>query len=188
MKKSFITKLGLLIAVAAFVMGTVSADAGWVYQRGGFDNSIVDTAIAVNAQSGEFSTLIAALQAAGLVGILDSIGEFTVFAPTDAAFAELGLTADNIGDALSKRQLRRILFNHLTFRSLLSPEVLGLDSIAMLSGRSIYPRVTLSGVFVTDSVFTPARILVEEGLLDIETDNGVIHVIDNVLLFPGAVK
>ena len=187
MKKKLI-KLGVLsLVVAGFVFSSTSAEARLKFQRGGFDNSIVDTAVAVNAANGEFSTLIAALQAAGLVEILDSVGDFTVFAPTDAAFAQLGLTADNVGTALPRRALTRILLNHVTFGSLESGDVLGTDRIKMLSWYNIYPRSTLSGVFVTDSAYTPARILIEEGLFDIVTDNGVIHVIDNVLLFPGAV-
>ena len=185
----YMKKLAAVALVAIGVMGASSdAEAKLKYQRGGFENSIVDTAVAVNAESGEFSTLIAALQAADLVWILDSLGHFTVFAPTDAAFDKLGLNADNVGSALPKWKLRRILFNHVTFGNRLAAEVLGLDSIAMLSRYSIYPRQTLSGEFVTDRVFTPARILVDEGLFDIETDNGVIHVIDSVLLFPGAVN
>lgn len=174
----------LPIALVAMMAGGVTTQAQIRFQPGGYENSVVDTTVGVNTQSGEFATLIAALQAAGLVGILDAVGPVTVFAPTDAAFAQLGLNANNIGTAFSRGELVRILLNHVALGNLLSGDVLGTDKINVLSGLKIYPRQTQSGAFVVDADRTPARLLIEADLIDLQTDNGVIHVIDNVLLFP----
>jgi uncharacterized surface protein with fasciclin (FAS1) repeats len=88
------------------LMATTPSRAGILFKPGGFDNSVVDTVIAVNQETGEFSILITALQATGLVTILDSFGRFTVLAPTDIAFGELGITAENL--VLDVRTLRAI--------------------------------------------------------------------------------
>lgn len=171
----------LLMLSAALSLSAGSSQARLLFNPDGFDNSIVDQAIAINQQTGEFSTLIAALQETGLVNILDKLGPFTAFVPTDAAFAELGITADNL--VLDRRLLRSVLLYHVAFGNLLSPDVFGADAIRTLTGGKIRPRTTPSGAFVVDQTYTPSRVLVEEGSFDIQTDNGVIHAIDNVLLF-----
>jgi uncharacterized surface protein with fasciclin (FAS1) repeats len=134
--------------------------------------SIVETAIAVNAESGEFSTLIAAVQAAGLVDVLDGNRQFTVFAPTDAAFAALGLNAGNVGTALDDATLTDILLYHVTTGRKDAAEVVASDTIRMLNGDRVDVTVG-GGVFVDDA---------EVIITDIRTSNGIIHVIDAVLL------
>lgn len=134
--------------------------------------SIVDVAIAVNQETGEFSTLIAALQAANLVDALDRKSKITVFAPTDAAFAELGLDAGNIGD-LPRKTLTNILLYHVTPGNRLSPSVVGADQIRMANGQFTDISVTGDGVFIND-----AQIVT----VDVVAGNGVIHIIDGVLL------
>jgi uncharacterized surface protein with fasciclin (FAS1) repeats len=134
--------------------------------------SVVDVALSINEETGEFSTLIAALQATNLVGPLDRKGKVTVFAPTDAAFAELGLDASNIGD-LDRKTLSNILLYHVTPGNRLSPSVVGANQIRMANGQFTDISATDAGVFIND-----AQIVT----VDVLAGNGVIHVIDGVLL------
>jgi uncharacterized surface protein with fasciclin (FAS1) repeats len=91
MKK--LTHVITFIAVFVFAFSAVFAAPA---SAAGSDLTIVETALAINADSGEFSTLIAAVVYTGLVPTLNGKGQFTVFAPTDAAFAKLGLDAESI--------------------------------------------------------------------------------------------
>ena len=141
-------------------------------------NSIVDVALAANAESGEFSILIAALQAANpsLIQRLSNKGEFTVFAPTDAAFqallAELGVTADEL--LSNQRLLTRVLRYHVVANELESPDVLSRDHIRTIENGILRQ----SGGILTDERGRTATII----SVDIEAGNGIIHVIDHVLL------
>lgn len=134
--------------------------------------TIVDVALSVNAETGEFSTLIAALQSAGLVGALDGKGQFTVFAPTDAAFAKLGLNAENIG-TLDKATLRNILLYHVARGARYAEDVADSSRIRMLNRGFTFVTVSGSSVFINDAQILTA---------DVKASNGVIHVIDTVLL------
>jgi uncharacterized surface protein with fasciclin (FAS1) repeats len=135
--------------------------------------TIVETAIAVNADSGEFSTLIAAVVATDLVGTLNGKRQFTVFAPTDAAFAKLGLNAGNIATALDTATLRSILLYHVAPGNRDSGSVLDASRIRTLNGGFIFPSVKSGAAYVNGSQIVAA---------DIRASNGVIHVIDTVLL------
>jgi uncharacterized surface protein with fasciclin (FAS1) repeats len=135
---------------------------------------IVDTAVA----DGRFTTLVAAVQAAGLVDTLKSEGPFTVFAPTDDAFAALpagtveGLLADFPA-------LTDILLYHVVPGKVMAADVVGLDGQSAetaLDGKSISIKVDGDKVILNDNV----NVIIT----DIETSNGVIHVIDAVLLPP----
>lgn len=141
--------------------------------------SIVDLAIDVNAESGEFETLIAAVVATGLDAVLDDRGQFTVFAPIDAAFAEIGLDATVIAamndDELSS--LTDVLLFHVARGQRLSGDVVESDQIRMASKQFTDVTVSEDGVFINE-----AEILIEEELFDLVVDNGVVHVIDGVLL------
>ena len=134
--------------------------------------SIVEIALAVNADTGEFSTLIAALQAADLVGALNGNRHYTAFAPTDAAFAKLGLNAGNIG-TLDKATLTNILLYHVTNGRRLSQSVVGASQIRMANGGFTKVSVSGEGAFINSSKIVA---------VDIKARNGVIHVIDTVLL------
>ncbi len=134
--------------------------------------SIVDVALAVNADSGEFSTLIAALQAAGLVEALDGRGQYTVFAPTDEAFAALGYDATSIA-GIPVDDLAAILLYHVAPGERYAADVVASTRIRTLSKGFLFPRVEMGTAYVND-----AEILAT----DIEADNGVIHVIGGVLL------
>jgi uncharacterized surface protein with fasciclin (FAS1) repeats len=141
-------------------------------QRPASGPTIVDVALAVNAQSGEFSTLIAAVVAADLVGALSAVGQRTVFAPTDAAFAELGLNAANIGD-LPKDALTNILLYHVTTGRRDAGSVVSSSRIRMANGGFTTIGLKDGGAYINDSQIV---------ITDVEASNGIIHVIDGVLL------
>jgi len=123
-----------------------------------------------------FSTLVAALDAAGLVDVLAGEGEFTVFAPTNDAFAALpdgtveALLQDPEGD------LTQILLYHVVDGIALAEAVVGLDSVVTLQGEAISIEIVGGSVILNGAV--------EVIITDIEASNGVIHVIDGVLLPP----
>ena len=135
---------------------------------------IVDTA----AADGRFSTLVAAVQAAGLVETLKSAGPFTVFAPTDEAFAKL--PAGTVEDLLKPENLEtltNILLYHVVPGKLMAADIVELDGQMVdtaLEGEQIKITVKDGKVYLNDTV--------EVIITDIETANGVIHVIDTVLL------
>lgn len=134
---------------------------------------IVDTAVA----AGDFSTLVAAVQAAGLVDALKGEGPFTVFAPTDAAFAKLpagtvdALLADPKGD------LTQILLYHVVPGKVMAGDVTDGLEATTLQGQPLKFAVKDGQVFVNDAQVVAA---------DVAAANGVIHVIDSVLLPPAA--
>ena len=135
---------------------------------------IVDTAIA----DGRFTTLVAAVQAAGLVDTLKGEGPFTVFAPTDDAFA--ALPAGTVEDLLKPENietLTNILLYHVVSGKVMAADVVTLDgqmAETAFAGNSIAISVKDGNVFLNDSV--------QVIITDIATTNGVIHVIDTVLL------
>jgi transforming growth factor-beta-induced protein len=142
------------------------------------EGSIVDTALVVNAETGEFSILIAALQAASsnIIKRLSQSGEYTVFAPTDAAFLdlldELGVTAEEL--LSNKALVSRVLRYHIVRDELDSTEVLASESIRTWQGGRIWQE----GGVLTDAIGRTSTIID----VDIQTSNGIIHVIDTVLL------
>jgi uncharacterized surface protein with fasciclin (FAS1) repeats len=129
---------------------------------------IVDTAV----KAGSFSTLVAAVQAAGLVDTLKGAGPFTVFAPTDEAFAKL---PEGTVDGLLKDipQLKKILTYHVVSGKVMAADVVKLTSAKTVEGSDVKIDASNGGVKVNNAtVVTP----------DVATDNGVIHIIDTVLL------
>jgi len=134
------------------------------------DANIAEIAIA----NGNFTTLVAALGCTGLVGAVSGKQQLTVFAPTDAAFAKLDLDAGNVCEAYEGNldTLSNILLYHVTRGNRLSQSVLGKNQILMLNGGRI--SVSSAGQINGDS----SSIVVA----DIRASNGVIHVIDTVLL------
>ena len=133
-------------------------------------NSIVDIAVS----DGRFETLVAALQAAGLVDTLAGDGPFTVFAPTDDAFAKL---PEGTVEALLEDipALTDILLYHVVEGSVMAEDVVMLDEAQTLLGENVSIRVEGDMVYIND-----AQVIIT----DIMADNGVIHVIDTVLLPP----
>jgi len=134
--------------------------------------TIVDLALAVNADSGEFSTLIAALAAADLVDVLDGNGQFTVFAPTDEAFAALDLNPDNVGD-LPVEDLTDILLFHVVKGRRMAEDVVASEKIRMLNGGFAMIEVDGGGATIDGAMIVAT---------DYGTDNGVVHIIGDVML------
>lgn len=145
---------------------SASKAAAWSHA----DQSIVETALADES----FSTLVAALKAADLVDALQADGPFTVFAPTNEAFAKL--PKDQLANLLepkNKSLLQAILTYHVAPANLPAKAVLGSKNAATLNGQRIDFRTTDAGVTVDGATVIKT---------DIECSNGVIHVIDSVLL------
>jgi transforming growth factor-beta-induced protein len=134
--------------------------------------TIVDIAVA----DGRFTTLVAAVQAAGLVETLSGEGPFTVFAPTDDAFAKLPMgTLDELLKPENKQKLTDILLYHVVAGKVMAADVVGLSEAETALGEKVMVKVDGGKVFINDS---------EVVITDIEASNGVIHVIDTVLLPP----
>lgn len=156
-------KLGALITgvATALVMGSTAKAA-----------DIVDTAVA----AGNFKTLAAALEAAGLVETLKGDGPFTVFAPTDDAFAKLPSgTVGSLLEPANKDQLVAILTYHVVPGNLPAAEVVKYDQAETVNGARLDIDAGSGGVKVNGANVTAT---------DIMADNGVIHVIDAVVLPP----
>lgn len=133
---------------------------------------IVDTAVA----DGRFTTLVAAVQAAELVDTLKGEGPFTVFAPTDDAFAALPAgTLDSLLLPENKQQLTDILLYHVVSGKVMAADVSKLTSAPTVLGKDIAIKADMGNVYINES-----KVIIT----DIETSNGVIHVIDAVLLPP----
>ncbi len=131
---------------------------------------IVDTAVA----AGGFTTLAAALEAADLVDTLKGPGPFTVFAPTDEAFGKLPAgTLDNLLKPESKEQLGSVLTYHVVPGKYMAEDVANMDAAPTVNGKELSLKVEEGVVMVDGAKVVQA---------DIEASNGVIHVIDAVLL------
>jgi transforming growth factor-beta-induced protein len=191
-----IYRLFLLIAVISLALGSFLPAAASAPKR----VSIVDKVKEINAATGEFSTLLAAMQATGVDKYLDASffsyhrpnqfnfnryngmqyqfqtrRQFTVFGPTDAAFAKLGLNASNIATAFDTETLRSILWYHIARREYKAAQVISLSELTMLNREKTYITVIDLGAFINGSKIIQT---------DVDVDNGVIHVIDSVLLAP----
>lgn len=161
----------VLAVVAAFAASVMAAPASTQAQQPQRD--IVDTAVA----AGQFTTLARALQAAGLVDTLKGPGPFTVFAPTDAAFNKL--PAGTLDQLLANpAQLRAVLTYHVVPGRVLANQVTNGLSANTVQGAPLTFQVGGSQVRVNNAA-TVAQ-------ADVMATNGVIHVIDTVLLPPGA--
>ncbi len=133
---------------------------------------IVDTAVA----DGRFTTLVAAVQAAGLADTLKGEGPFTVFAPTDEAFANLPEgTVESLLLPENNETLQNILLYHVVSGKVMAADVVELESADTVLGEAVEIKVDMGDVYIND-----AKVIIT----DIETSNGVIHVIDTVLLPP----
>ncbi len=155
------------LCVAAVIAAPLAAMAGNPSSMNA-KKDIVDTAVA----AGSFTTLATALDAAGLVETLKGPGPFTVFAPTDAAFAKL--PAGTVEGLLKdKAKLTSILTYHVVPGKVMAADVVKLDGAKTVNGQSVMIKVVDGKVQVDSATVAQA---------DIETSNGVIHVIDTVML------
>lgn len=153
-----------LIALSLIAFPVIAGSA----IAGSTQKDIVDTAV----QAGSFNTLAKALQAADLVETLKGKGPYTVFAPTDEAFAKLPEGAlDNL--LANPEQLKKVLLLHVVPGKVMAADVVKLQSFKTAEGSDVSVQVHGNTVMVKDSTITKTDIL---------ASNGVIHVIDTVIL------
>lgn len=165
--KSLFKSITCLLSVAALATASVN---------GAEKKNIVDTAVA----AGSFKTLAAALGAAGLVDTLKGDGPFTVFAPTDEAFAKLPAgTVEELLKPENKAKLIDILTYHVVAGKVEAKEAMKLSTATALNKKAITLVVKDGALYLNDSKVTTA---------DVECSNGVIHIIDSVLLPPAGDK
>lgn len=157
------TGFGLILAVLLSATGIQARAA---------DKNIIQTAVA----AGSFHTLAAALKAADLTGALEGKGPFTVFAPTDDAFKKLPPgTLEMLLKPENKEKLRAILTYHVVAGDVTAAQVMKLSSVKTLNGKNLTITTNDGAVMVNNAKVVKA---------DIHASNGVIHVIDTVLLPP----
>jgi uncharacterized surface protein with fasciclin (FAS1) repeats len=169
---------GVFIDDAKVTVADIQTDNGVVHVIDAVllpPNTVVDVIIG----SADHNTLEAAVGAAGLVNTLNGAGPFTVFAPTDAAFA--ALPAGTVEALLADPQgaLTQVLLYHATSETVTSDDIIEFYSdfpyLQMLNEKTVTFKVTNEGVFINNAKVTVA---------DIETDNGIVHVIDAILIAP----
>jgi uncharacterized surface protein with fasciclin (FAS1) repeats len=159
--------LNSLLAASVIAISAAPALAGSNSSEAQMD--IVDTAVS----AGNFDTLVTAVQQAGLVDTLKSEGPFTVFAPTDEAFGKI--PADQLEALLAdKEALTKVLTYHVVSGKVMAADVVKLSAADTVEGQSVAIDAS-NGVMVNNATVIAT---------DIETSNGVIHVIDTVLLPP----
>jgi uncharacterized surface protein with fasciclin (FAS1) repeats len=153
-----------MVAAIGLAIGIANAATG--------KKDIVDTAVA----AGQFKTLAAALTAAGLVDTLKGPGPFTVFAPTDEAFAKLPAgTLDNLLKPENKDKLTAILTYHVVPGEVMASDVVNLKNAKTVNGKMLNFSKMGDKVMANDATITTT---------DIVASNGVIHVVDSVILPP----
>ncbi len=161
------TTIALLVAAALATAALGASASASTASKSEGDKNIVQTALA----AGQFDTLASLLTKAGLVDTLSTSGPFTVFAPTDAAFAKVPkATLDAL--AANPEQLKSVLLYHVVSGRVAAAEVVKLTSAKTLEGRSVAIKVVDGSVYVDGAKVTTA---------DVTASNGVIHVIDSVL-------
>jgi uncharacterized surface protein with fasciclin (FAS1) repeats len=157
--------------LAAAMVAAIGLSIG-LANAGSANKDIVDTAIS----AGQFKTLATALQAAGLVDTLKGPGPFTVFAPTDEAFAKLPAgTLENLLKPENKAQLIAVLTYHVLPGKEMAADVVKMKDAKTVNGKMVDFSVNGDAVMVNDAKVTAT---------DIAASNGVIHVIDKVILPP----
>ena len=156
----------LIKSIAVIALAVMGANA--MADDHGSQKDIVDTAI----EAGSFNTLVTAVQAAGLVETLKGDGPFTVFAPTDEAFAAIP-EADLEALLADKEALTGVLTYHVVPGKVMAADVVELDSATTVQGSDVDIEVSDGGVMVDGANVVTT---------DIETSNGVIHVIDAVIM------
>lgn len=158
-----------LVSLVAATLLLMLSTATYANPKAG-SQDIVDTAMA----AGSFKTLVAALKAAGLVDTLKGKGPFTVFAPTDDAFAKLPAgTVDELLKPENKQKLIAILTYHVVPGKVTAAQAMKVNSAKTVNGEALSISTQGNTVMINDATVTKA---------DIMCSNGVIHVIDTVLM------
>ncbi|MDO6834788.1 fasciclin domain-containing protein [Pseudoalteromonas carrageenovora] len=155
----------LLFTTASFGFNTAAyAD------HHGMKKDVVEVAV----ENGSFTTLVAAVKAAGLVETLQGTGPFTIFAPTDAAFSKLPEgTVEMLLKPENKDKLTAVLTYHVVSAKVMAADVMKVDSAKTLQGQSVMVKADSMGVMINDAKVVKA---------DVKASNGVIHLIDTVLM------
>ena len=163
MLNKFITTVSIVVASLAFMPVSYA-------EHHGMKKDIVDVA----AENGSFNTLVAAVKAGGLVETLKGDGPFTVFAPTDEAFAKLPEgTVEMLLKPENKEKLVEILTYHVVSGKVMSTDVVKVTSAPTIQGKMLMVKVIDGTVMINK-----AKII----MADVKASNGVIHVIDTVLM------
>ncbi len=172
---------GLLCGVLALALGSESraqqdsgCGCGKAADKTAWNQGTGDTLVDVAVKAGSFKTLVAAVKAAGLVDTLKGPGPFTVFAPTDEAFAKL--PAEELRRLLkpeNQKELQAILTYHVVPGKVMAKDVLRMKSEKTVNGASFAIHVRGDKVYVDNAQVVKT---------DIEAGNGIIHVIDSVLI------
>lgn len=161
---------GAVVGMASSALAGGSCGSGEMKSEAKAQSDIVDTA----ASAGSFNTLVAAVKAAGLVDTLKGEGPFTVFAPTDEAFAKLPAgTVESLLLPENKDKLVAILTYHVVPGRVAASDVVKLNSATTVQGGDVSIAVKDGQVSVNEATVVKT---------DIETSNGIIHVIDSVIL------
>ena len=169
-------RVGKMVAISSLLVGVgcASQHAAPTHHHASPASHAEPSIVATAASAGKFSTLVTAIKAAGLVDTLEGDGPFTVFAPTDAAFAKLPPgTLETLLKPENKEQLISILSYHVVAGELNAEQVTGLTSAQTLQGQRVAVAVNDRGVRINEATVVQS---------DIECANGVIHVIDRVIL------
>lgn len=162
--------LPLLVGML-FVFSTLAIAGGYGNSMKGHGKSMKNDIVQTATDAGNFGTLLTAVQAAGLEDTLKGDGPFTLFAPTDEAFAQI--PADQLNALLQdKAALTKVLTYHVVAGKVMARDVVKLDSARTVEGQSIAIS-TMDGVKVNDANVIKT---------DIMASNGVIHVIDKVII------
>jgi len=165
-----VLKRSLRVSVAALSLSLLASTSAFAGSHPLPSKDIVDTAVS----AGNFKTLTTALKAAGLVETLKGKGPFTVFAPTDGAFAKLPAgTVDSLLKPENKQKLTAILTYHVVAGNIKAADVVKLTSAKTLNGESVTIKTAGGMVMINDATVVKA---------DITATNGTIHVIDTVLM------
>jgi len=165
MKHGFANLTVAAVTAMGLAIGVMSA-------RAAAEKDIIDTAVS----AGQFKTLAKALNAAGLVNTLKGPGPFTVFAPTDEAFAKLPPgTIEALLKKENKDQLTAILTYHVVPGEVMAAEVVTLKKAKTVNGKTVRVVMSDGNVMINNAKVT---------VTDVPASNGVIHIIDSVMLPP----
>ncbi|MBU3675142.1 MAG: fasciclin domain-containing protein [Solirubrobacteraceae bacterium] len=135
-----------------------------------------ETIVAAAAATPDLSTLVSALKAADLVSTLEGKGPFTVFAPTNQAFSDIQPTVDKLLEPANKDELTKVLTYHVVPGTYTSADLKDGQKLKTVEGQDLTVSIKGGTVKVNDATVEKA---------DIETSNGVVHIIDGVLVPPG---
>ena len=168
MNRARVALIGAAVGLVAVIGSSVAIAGPSAQQAPAAKANIVQTAVA----AGEFKTLVSLVKSAGLASTLSGKGPFTVFAPTDAAFAKVPKSTRN-ALAKDKAKLKAVLLYHVASGKVTASKVVNLKSVKTLQGQTAKVRVANGKVFIGGArVTTP----------DVMASNGVIHVINKVLI------